>query len=143
MPTSGPYFTAQAPLLPVFILALLATTQEHQRIAEAWFQKVCKEPIRSVSDHSCSRVTPWNTHFFAQAVQSYHPPAPLRVLMTSPQTLHSTYSSVRRIRGWIDRILMLPPNPTNLPDSIAKRDPWWERLVTAIGEIEENTLCLG
>ncbi len=48
MPTSGPVFTAQAPLLPVFFLGLLATVEEHVQVAEIWFQQVIKTPVRSV-----------------------------------------------------------------------------------------------
>ncbi|KAJ3476228.1 hypothetical protein NLG97_g9196 [Lecanicillium saksenae] len=47
MPTSGPVFTAQAPLLPVFLLGLLATVEEHENIAHAWFQQVIRTPVRS------------------------------------------------------------------------------------------------
>ncbi|EXK78861.1 hypothetical protein FOQG_16491 [Fusarium oxysporum f. sp. raphani 54005] len=47
MPTSGPHFTAQAPLLPVFFLGLLATTPEHKDIAKDWFEDVVLTPVRS------------------------------------------------------------------------------------------------
>ncbi|KAJ6779597.1 hypothetical protein PWT90_08513 [Aphanocladium album] len=47
MPTSGPIFTAQAPLLPVFLLGLLATVEEHEQVAHAWFQQVMRTPVRS------------------------------------------------------------------------------------------------
>ncbi|KAJ6783549.1 hypothetical protein PWT90_10636 [Aphanocladium album] len=47
MPTSGPVFTAQAPLLPVFLLGLLATVEEHEQVAHAWFQQVIRTPVRS------------------------------------------------------------------------------------------------
>ncbi|KAG7403327.1 hypothetical protein Forpe1208_v016425 [Fusarium oxysporum f. sp. rapae] len=47
MPTSGPHFTAQAPLLPVFFLGLLATTPEHKNIAKDWFESVVSTPVRS------------------------------------------------------------------------------------------------
>ena len=49
IPTSGPVFTAQAPLLPVFFLGLLATVEEYVLVAEIWFQQVIKTPVRSVS----------------------------------------------------------------------------------------------
>ncbi len=49
MPTSGSVFTAQAPLLPVFFLGLLATVEEHVQLADAWFQQVIYTPVRSVS----------------------------------------------------------------------------------------------
>ncbi|KAL7938629.1 fungal-specific transcription factor domain-containing protein [Trichoderma chlorosporum] len=47
MPTSGYNFTAQAPLFPVFLLGLLATTPEHASVAQAWFEKVTNTPVRS------------------------------------------------------------------------------------------------
>ncbi|KAM3559041.1 hypothetical protein ARSEF4850_004312 [Beauveria asiatica] len=47
MPTSGRVFTAQAPLLPVFFLGLLATVEEHIQVAEIWFQQVIQTPVRS------------------------------------------------------------------------------------------------
>ena len=49
MPTSGFIFTAQAPLLPVFFLGLLATVPEHKHVATAWFEQVIYTPVRSVS----------------------------------------------------------------------------------------------
>ncbi|KAH7228559.1 fungal-specific transcription factor domain-containing protein [Fusarium redolens] len=49
MPTSGSHFTAQAPLLPVFFLGILATKPEHKAIAEDWFEEVVLTPVRSVS----------------------------------------------------------------------------------------------
>lgn len=50
MPTSGPAFTAQAPLFPVFLLGLLATVPKHKSIAESWFERVTQTPVRSVRD---------------------------------------------------------------------------------------------
>ncbi|KAK3186291.1 hypothetical protein K4F52_005055 [Lecanicillium sp. MT-2017a] len=47
MPTSGYVFTAQAPLLPVFFLGLLATLPEHKAVALAWFEQVICIPVRS------------------------------------------------------------------------------------------------
>lgn len=49
MPTSGAVFTAQAPLLPVFLLGLLATVDEHLQVATFWFEQVIRTPVRSVS----------------------------------------------------------------------------------------------
>lgn len=48
MPTSGYYFTAQAPLFPVFLLGMLATIAEHAKIAQKWFDSVTSAPVRSV-----------------------------------------------------------------------------------------------
>jgi hypothetical protein len=50
MPTSGSYFTAQAPLLPVFFLGLLATNPTHKEVSRGWFKEVVNTPVRSVSE---------------------------------------------------------------------------------------------
>jgi hypothetical protein len=47
MPTSGSHFTAQAPLLPVFFLGLLATNPAHKEVSRGWFQQVTNTPVRS------------------------------------------------------------------------------------------------
>ncbi|KAG5664645.1 hypothetical protein KAF25_008379 [Fusarium avenaceum] len=47
MPTSGSHFTAQAPLLPVFFLGLLATDPGHKKVSKDWFEKVVQTPVRS------------------------------------------------------------------------------------------------
>ncbi|KAL3588101.1 hypothetical protein FPOAC2_14000 [Fusarium poae] len=47
MPSSGSFFTAQAPLLPVFFLGLLATRPAHEEISDGWFQQVTNTPVRS------------------------------------------------------------------------------------------------
>uniref|UniRef100_A0A4E9EPU3 Transcription factor domain-containing protein n=1 Tax=Gibberella zeae TaxID=5518 RepID=A0A4E9EPU3_GIBZA len=47
MPTSGLFFTAQAPLLPVFFLGLLATRPAHKNVSNGWFQRVTSTPVRS------------------------------------------------------------------------------------------------
>ncbi|KAL6917982.1 hypothetical protein FSHL1_009411 [Fusarium sambucinum] len=47
MPTSGTHFTAQAPLLPVFFLGLLATNPAHKEVSRGWFQQVTNTPVRS------------------------------------------------------------------------------------------------
>ncbi|KAK7414009.1 hypothetical protein QQX98_007120 [Neonectria punicea] len=45
-PTSGPLFTAQAPILPVFLLGMLAFSADHRRVAREWFEKAVAEPLR-------------------------------------------------------------------------------------------------
>ena len=47
MPTSGSQFTAQAPLLPVFLLGLIATVPEHKALSVNWFDQVLETPVRS------------------------------------------------------------------------------------------------
>ncbi|GKU15202.1 hypothetical protein FLAG1_10996 [Fusarium langsethiae] len=47
MPTSGQFFTAQAPLLPVYFLGLLATNPAHKQVSNGWFQHVTDTPVRS------------------------------------------------------------------------------------------------
>ncbi|OAQ96186.1 hypothetical protein LLEC1_02265 [Akanthomyces lecanii] len=65
MPTSGPVFTAQAPLLPVFFLGLLATMEEHIQVAEVWFQQVITTPVRSSVPplyQALERIQSWMDH---------------------------------------------------------------------------------
>lgn len=47
MPTSGSNFTAQAPLLPVFLLGLLSTIPSHKSTSQGWFERVLTTPVRS------------------------------------------------------------------------------------------------
>lgn len=47
MPTSGSYFTAQAPLFPVFLLGVVATEPHHRRVSQMWFESVVRTPVRS------------------------------------------------------------------------------------------------
>ena len=49
MPTGGPLFTAQAPLLPVFFLGALAVDARHKQASRKWFEDVVSAPVRSVS----------------------------------------------------------------------------------------------
>ncbi|KAJ4244195.1 hypothetical protein NW762_014576 [Fusarium torreyae] len=58
LPTSGSVFTAQAPLLPVFLVGMLATHQDHKSVSKGWFEKVVQTPARSVSE--------WKWHFDPQ-----------------------------------------------------------------------------
>lgn len=60
MPTSGSHFTAQAPLLPVFFLRLLATKPVHKDVSMDWFEQVVQTPVRSVSAKKRNA----NLHFF-------------------------------------------------------------------------------
>ncbi|XWX00701.1 hypothetical protein V2A60_008722 [Cordyceps javanica] len=65
MPTSGPVFTAQAPLLPVFFLGLLATEEKHTQVAEIWFRQVLKTPVRSSVPslyQTLRRIQSWKDH---------------------------------------------------------------------------------
>ncbi|KAH7199091.1 uncharacterized protein B0J16DRAFT_393191 [Fusarium flagelliforme] len=45
VPTSGPYFTANAPILPVFLLGLLSA--KNKGVAQDWFERVLQVPVRS------------------------------------------------------------------------------------------------
>ncbi|KAF4468784.1 hypothetical protein FALBO_4320 [Fusarium albosuccineum] len=47
MPTSGSHFTAQAPLLPVFFLGMLATKDSDKEVSQRWFDAVVQTPVRS------------------------------------------------------------------------------------------------
>ncbi|XWW98598.1 hypothetical protein V2A60_006598 [Cordyceps javanica] len=65
MPTSGLVFTAQAPLLPVFFLGLLATVPDHAEVAHAWFQQVIHTPVRSSVPplyQALKRIHTWMDH---------------------------------------------------------------------------------
>ncbi|KAK2599063.1 hypothetical protein QQS21_005469 [Conoideocrella luteorostrata] len=44
MPTSGPQFTAEAPLFPVFLLGILATNSGHRAVSRNWFDQVVQTP---------------------------------------------------------------------------------------------------
>ncbi|KAI8648875.1 hypothetical protein NCS56_01503500 [Fusarium sp. Ph1] len=104
IPTSGPCFTAQAPLLPVFILGLLAIGTDHKKVSQTWFEQVLKTPVRS----------------------------------SVPLLLQS----LKRTWCWIDNDIKTPTLPEALPAAIPERDPWWERLVATITEIEGGILCV-
>lgn len=49
LPINGPLFTAQAPLLPIYLLGALTTNTEHRRISICWFEAASQAPVRSVS----------------------------------------------------------------------------------------------
>ncbi|KAH7237839.1 hypothetical protein B0J15DRAFT_516446 [Fusarium solani] len=104
IPTSGPCFTAQAPLLPAFILGLLAIGTDHKKVSQTWFEQVLKTPVRS----------------------------------SVPLLLQS----LKRTWCWIDNDIKTPTLPVVLPEAIRERDPWWERLVATITEIEGGILCV-
>ena len=127
MPTSGPYFTAQTPLLPVFILGLLAINPDHKEVSQTWFGQVIKTPVRSVSQMVFA---PMMTFFRA------------RVLMSLNQNVPSLLDSLKCTWCWIDNDIKTPTLPEVLPDAICERDPWWEKLVAAITESEGGILCV-
>ncbi|EJP60900.1 uncharacterized protein BBA_10143 [Beauveria bassiana ARSEF 2860] len=104
MPTSGFIFTAQAPLLPVFILGLLATIPEHGLVADAWFQHVIETPVRS--------------------------------------SVPPLYQALRRIQSWMNRKAPVPALSTEPDCGIAKRQPWWELMVSKVKKWENEVLCL-
>ncbi|KAM0439931.1 hypothetical protein ACHAPT_001029 [Fusarium lateritium] len=65
MPTSGSHFTAQAPLLPVFFLGMLATHPDHKSVSRDWFEKVVQTPVRSSVPplyHALKRIWAWVDH---------------------------------------------------------------------------------
>ncbi|KAF4970443.1 hypothetical protein FSARC_2520 [Fusarium sarcochroum] len=62
MPTSGSHFTAQAPLLPVFFLGMLATDPDHKGVSKGWFEQVVRTPVRSSVPplyHALERIWLW------------------------------------------------------------------------------------
>ncbi|KAJ4234391.1 hypothetical protein NW759_001382 [Fusarium solani] len=65
MPTSGSHFTAQAPLLPVFFLGMLATHSDHKKVSRDWFEEVVRTPVRSSVPplyHALKRIWAWIDH---------------------------------------------------------------------------------
>ncbi|RSL53705.1 hypothetical protein CEP53_007672 [Fusarium sp. AF-6] len=65
MPTSGSHFTAQAPLLPVFFLGMLATHPDHKKVSRDWFDSVVRTPVRSSVPplyHALKRIWGWIDH---------------------------------------------------------------------------------
>ncbi|KAF5020790.1 hypothetical protein F66182_7177 [Fusarium sp. NRRL 66182] len=129
MPTSGSHFTAQAPLLPVFFLGLLATAPEHKRVSMNWFEQVVQTPVRSAgSAPDCI----YHTLLFRFKV----------LTSTVDQSVPPLYRALVRIQGWIDDLVKIPTEPATLPKPIGKRYAWWEHLVATVHKKEEETLCL-
>ncbi|KAJ3454325.1 hypothetical protein MRS44_018219 [Fusarium solani] len=127
IPTSGPCFTAQAPLLPAFILGLLAIGTDHKKVSQTWFEQILKTPVRSVSgDVICT-----HDDFFKA-----------RMLMSLDQSVPLLLESLKRTWCWIDNGIKTPTPLAVLPEAICERDPWWEKLVAAITESEGGILCV-
>ncbi|KAK1994997.1 hypothetical protein LX36DRAFT_583312 [Colletotrichum falcatum] len=64
MPTSGPFFTAQAPFFPVFLLAVVAIHEAHVQCALDWFRSVISTSCRSSvppAFQSLNRIRAWIT----------------------------------------------------------------------------------
>ncbi|TDZ16922.1 hypothetical protein Cob_v009999 [Colletotrichum orbiculare MAFF 240422] len=64
MPTSGYMFTAQTPFFPVFLLGIVAVTEEHSRCALQWFQSVISTRCRSSvppAFEALERIRAWMT----------------------------------------------------------------------------------
>ncbi|RYC79971.1 hypothetical protein BFJ63_vAg17145 [Fusarium oxysporum f. sp. narcissi] len=130
MPTSGSHFTAQAPLLPVFFLGMLATDPMHMRVSRDWFDQVVQTPVRSVQTGSAPAQVYYKLLWYR-----------IRVL-TTPSERPPLYQALQRIWTWIDSDVEIPPEPNTLHESIGKRYPWWEHLVARVLAKEEETLCL-
>lgn len=56
------------------------------------------------------------------------------------QSVPPLYEALKRIWAWIDE--EVPINHQETPESVGKRDPWWEHLVARVHEKEKETLCL-
>ncbi|KAF7559997.1 hypothetical protein G7046_g4155 [Stylonectria norvegica] len=133
MPTSGSHFTAQAPLLPVFFLGMLATEPEHKEISRAWFEEVVRTPVRSVSLHH-----PY--HIGKSCIDAI---ATIEFLTNKlVQSVPPLYQALKRIWAWIDTEIEITTPIHTLPRAIGMRRSWWERLVATVHEKEEETLCL-
>ncbi|KAH7132758.1 fungal-specific transcription factor domain-containing protein [Dactylonectria macrodidyma] len=59
MPTSGSHFTAQAPLLPVFFLGMLATLPDHKDVSRDWFEEVVRTPSVPPLYQALKRIWAW------------------------------------------------------------------------------------
>ncbi|KAF4990338.1 hypothetical protein FDECE_14414 [Fusarium decemcellulare] len=53
----------------------------------------------------------------------------------------SLYQALKRIWSWIDTDIEIPSVPSALPKHIEQRVPWWEHLVSSIGQKEDGVLC--
>ncbi|GKT46568.1 uncharacterized protein ColSpa_06749 [Colletotrichum spaethianum] len=65
MPTSGTFFTAQAPFFPVFLLGIVAIHEAHVQCALGWFQSVISTSCRSSvppAFQSLERIRAWMAH---------------------------------------------------------------------------------
>lgn len=123
MPTSGHYFTAQAPLFPVFLLGMVSTDPLHKQVSRRWFEQVVQTPVRSVSPHFISHI--------CSRYRSTHTPL---------QSVPPLFETLHRIWSWIDDDI--PLDNQKPPESIALRDPWWEHLIERVEREEKETLCL-
>ena len=63
MPCSGPLFTAQAPLFPVFLLGLVSVDKANSDVAQYWFETVASSAssCRSVSGFPSAENAPVET----------------------------------------------------------------------------------
>ena len=130
MPTSGYVFTAQAPLLPVFFLGLLATAPDHKQVAIAWFEQVIYTPVRSVSSVSLK-----NGVFVICLIT--------KKTLSTQQSVPPLYEALNRILSWLPKEMGLPLSTNKeLPSAIADRQPWWEQMVSKVQEREPEVLCL-
>lgn len=120
MPTSGSLFTAQAPLLPVFLLGMLAVDPTHVQVSRAWFESVVSAPVRSVS-------------LFIIIISIVTRPA------HTMQSVPPLYDALQDIWTWIDKEIPLGQQPC---ESVPERDAWWERLVAVVKKKQKETLCL-
>lgn len=144
MPTSGSHFTAQAPLLPVFFLGMLATLPDHKNVSRDWFEQVVRIPVRSVSGElpfaslSPTSRAGWFWRYSGLLQLRYR----ITVLTNSYQSVPPLYQALKRIWAWIGTDVRIPSAPTALFRSIGKRYAWWESLVASVHVKEKEILCL-
>ena len=120
MPTSGPVFTAQAPLFPVFLLGSLAVDPKHEETSMKWFEEVLAVRVRSVSLHRI-KIQFERIAKFEQSVR------PLQKAL-----LH--------VRSIIDE--RIPRDGKMPPESTLDRPPWWEEdFVPLVNESQKAMLC--
>lgn len=116
MPTSGSLFTAQAPLLPVLLLGLLATEEDHLKAALVWFEQVCQTPISSVSP-LIPRIMPVANRTVRR------------------QSVPSLYEALKQTRSLMSDKMPLSWPDTPLPPIIADREAWFEKMIKFVADV--------
>lgn len=106
---------------------MLGTGQNHREVSKNWFDEVVSTPVRSV------RIT-----------NRLNDALLLMLIMYTAhlQSVPPLYEALQRIWQWIDTVIELPPSTSLDNEPIARRPPWWERLVEEVSIRENEVLCL-
>lgn len=122
LPSDGEHFTAQAPIIPAFILGLLGTDEQVGGVRR-WVERVVRVPTRSVS-------------FF------FTPDLPALDMLTSLSTIPAIYQVLLRLWRRLDEIRFIARGFGAIPVDIHNRYAWWEDLVRIVREESQGELCL-